>query len=61
MVFALGITPMMAELLPAIATNPTAHEDFHKLHELSRMVFGGTIVFALISLLMPVFSNESRS
>lgn len=61
MVFALGLTPMMAELLPAVATNPTAHEDFHKLHELSRMVFGSTILFALISLLTPALSGESRS
>ncbi|MBX9771893.1 MAG: hypothetical protein K2X29_11005 [Candidatus Obscuribacterales bacterium] len=61
MVFALGLTPLMAELLPAIATNPTAHEDFHKLHELSRLVFGGTILFALISLVTPAISGESRS
>lgn len=61
MVFSLGLTPMMSELLPAIASNPTAHEDFHKLHELSRLVFGGTIFFALVSLIMPVFSCEAKS
>lgn len=61
MVFALGLTPMMAELLPAITTNTTAHEDFHKLHELSRMIFGGTIFFALIALITPALAGESST
>ncbi|MBX9878242.1 MAG: hypothetical protein K2Y22_07255 [Candidatus Obscuribacterales bacterium] len=61
MIFSLGLTPMMAELLPAIATDPTAHDEFHKLHTLSRTIFGGTIFCALISLITPALSSESRS
>ncbi len=60
MVFALGIVPMMQELLPTIATNERAHAEFHKLHEVSRGVFGTTIVLALISLLLPVFGALPR-
>lgn len=53
MVFAFGIVPPMQELLPAIASDPKAHEAFHKLHEMSRMVFGSTILLALVSLVIP--------
>ena len=58
MVFSLGIVPSMEQLLPALKTNPAAHEEFHKLHETSRMVFGATILLALTSLLLPAFQNE---
>jgi hypothetical protein len=61
MIFSLGLTPMMAELLPAIATNTDAHNEFHKLHTLSRMIFGGTIFCALIALITPALAGESRS
>lgn len=58
MVFALGIVPPMQELSTAMKSNPQAHEEFKKLHEVSRMVFGTTILLALISLLIPAFESS---
>ena len=58
-VFGLGITPQLGALLPDIASNPDAHEKFHKLHELSRAVFGASILGAFISLLLPLFKKDS--
>ncbi len=55
MVFGLGIAPQMAELLPSIATNETAHQAFQELHHTSQIVFGATIVLALASLILPIF------
>jgi len=55
MIFALGIVPPMEALAPRIATDPSAHAEFHALHEVSRAVFGGTIVLALASLILPIF------
>lgn len=51
-IFSLGIVPLMKEVLPDIKTSTEAREEFHKLHELSRGVFSGTILFALISLVL---------
>jgi hypothetical protein len=53
MIFAFGFVPPMEELRPRIATDEQAHAQFKKLHENSRIVFGGTILFALISLVIP--------
>lgn len=58
LIFALGIVPPMEQLLPDIKTVAAAHEQFHKLHEISRAVFGASILFALISLLLPVFEKN---
>jgi hypothetical protein len=55
MIFSLGIVPPMEQLLPSISSNPAAHEQFAALHHASRIVFGATIVLALISLLLPLF------
>lgn len=54
MVFALFITPQMAELLPNLK-DPQVHEAFQKLHHVSQPLFGGTILLALISLILPIF------
>lgn len=55
MIFALGLVPPMKELLPTIKTNEQARQEFHKLHETSRIVFGGTMLLALASLILPIF------
>jgi hypothetical protein len=60
-IFALGIVPPMEALLPQIATNEATHAAFQHLHQQSRMVFGCTILFALASLLIPVFGAPERS
>jgi hypothetical protein len=54
MIFALGIVPPMAELLPHLK-EVSAHEKFQQLHHVSQPLFGGTIILALISLILPIF------
>jgi len=70
MIFALGIVPPMAELLPimksaradtaeARQTRESVHASFRRLHEISRIVFGSTILLALISLTIPTFESSA--
>lgn len=59
--FALGIVPPMEELLPKIAQDPAAHEKFHKLHEMSRIIFGISILGAFASLLIPFFGKSEEA
>lgn len=59
--FALGIVPPLEELLPMIATDPAAHEKFHKLHEMSRMVFGVSILGGFLSTLLPLFEKTGTT
>ncbi|MBI2811480.1 MAG: hypothetical protein HYX67_11730 [Candidatus Melainabacteria bacterium] len=58
MVFSLGIVPPMKQLLPEIQTNQEARAKFDGMHKSSERVFGIVILFALISLLLPAFSNS---
>lgn len=55
MIFAFAIVPPMERDLPNIKTNEQARQAFHNLHEVSRGVFGATIVLALASLILPIF------
>jgi hypothetical protein len=59
MIFAFGIVPPLERLRPLVKTDPAAHAEFHKLHEISRMVFGGTIFLALVSLVIPAFGPDA--
>jgi Domain of unknown function (DUF4149) len=54
MIFAFYFAPTMAELLPNIK-DAAVQTQFHQLHEGSRAVFGGTILLALASLILPIF------
>ncbi|MBX9724438.1 MAG: DUF4149 domain-containing protein [Candidatus Obscuribacterales bacterium] len=58
-VFTFGIVPPMESLLPDIKTVTEAREQFHHLHELSRAIFGTSMLFAFVSLLLPVFKKET--
>jgi hypothetical protein len=53
MIFTIGIIPPLQALLPQIANNIAAHQQFTQLHKISQAVFGITILSALISLLIP--------
>ena len=55
MIFALGIVPPMEAQLPNMKTSEEARQEFRKMHEVSRGVFGATILFALASLILPIF------
>lgn len=55
MIFALAIVPPMERLLPTVRTDKQAEAQFQQLHNVSRTVFGTTIVLALISLLLPIW------
>lgn len=57
-IFALAIVPQMQDLIGLIKTDEAAKLQFQKLHEASRMIFSGTIVFALASLVLPVISAK---
>lgn len=58
LVFAEGIVPSMEVLRPQIKENVAAYTAFKKLHSTSEIVFAGTILFALVSLLAPAFKKE---
>lgn len=58
MVFSLGIVPPMEALRPYMKTDEKAHQAFKQLHETSRAVFSLTILFALVSMLVPAFDVE---
>jgi hypothetical protein len=52
LVFALGITPPMETLRVKLKTDEAARVEFHKLHEVSRVIFSIMIFFALASLVL---------
>lgn len=56
-IFAFVAAPLMEHLLVSINVDPQAHQSFRQLHELSRVLFSGMILFAWISLILPVFAN----
>ncbi len=60
-VFAFGIVPPMEKLLPELKTVKEAHEQFQHLHKMSEGVFGTSIILAFVSLVLPVFSKQTRS
>ncbi len=57
-VFAFGIVPPMKELQPFIGADQAKAQEFHKLHEVSRGVFGGTILFALFALAFSAIDGQ---
>lgn len=50
LIFSIAIVPNLERLQPLIVRESTAFQEFTRLHRLSRIVFGGTILFALTSL-----------
>ncbi|MBX9692672.1 MAG: hypothetical protein K2Z81_09835 [Cyanobacteria bacterium] len=57
-VFAFAIVPPMKALQPYIGDDEAKAQEFHKLHEVSRGVFGGTILFALFALAFSAFEGQ---
>jgi hypothetical protein len=55
MVFALALAPEMQRLIPHLTDNEEARQAFQAMHKVSQMVFGGTILLALASLILPIF------
>ena len=51
-VFSFGVVPPMKALLPSITTDEAKKAEFDHLHELSRAIFGGTIFFAMLALIL---------
>jgi len=60
-VFSLWLTPMMEQVRPNIEHDPAAHELFDKLHHTSKIIFLGTIIFALVSLTAPALETKVKS
>ena len=59
MIFAYAIVPPMEALRAEMSTNQAARESFRKLHEVSRAVFGSTILLAMVSLVVPAFETPT--
>jgi hypothetical protein len=59
LIFAWVLVPAMERLRPLIQSNTSAHTNFLQLHDCSRLVFGGIILFASIALLLPALRDES--
>ncbi len=51
-VFSIAIVPNMEKVRPQMLQNTEAFQDFTRLHKLSRVFFGGTIMFAFLSLIL---------
>jgi hypothetical protein len=58
-IFSFGIVPPMEHLLPDLGKVEEARQQFHALHKISEKVFGASILFAFISLIMPAFKRDS--
>lgn len=59
MVYSLVIVPPMEQLLPQINTLAAAHEEFQRLHELSRLVFGSSILASLLALVATAWEGAA--
>lgn len=55
MIFALALVPPMERTLPHLTESAEARQEFHNMHKISEKVFGGTILLALASLILPIF------
>jgi len=56
--FAFVIAPEMEYLLPYVTSNAGIRTSFHGLHETSRLLFSGIILFAWVSLVLPAFFEK---
>jgi len=57
-IFALAIVPQMQDVRVLMKTDASAYQQFQKLHKASTLIFSGTIVFALASLVLPVIYSK---
>ncbi|MBU6450562.1 MAG: DUF4149 domain-containing protein [Cyanobacteria bacterium REEB67] len=57
-IFSFAIVPQMSTAMQTMKTNEAAHAEFDKMHKLSRMIFGGAIAFALVSLVIPALGGR---
>jgi hypothetical protein len=57
-IFSFAIVPPMQRDMTVMKTDAAAHEDFDKMHKLSRMIFGGAIAMALVSLIIPALGGR---
>ena len=55
--FALVLAPMMNQLLDSINYDVHSYETFRALHQSSRFIFSGIILFAWLSLILPIFGS----
>jgi TRAP-type C4-dicarboxylate transport system permease small subunit len=56
--FAFVVAPEMEYLLPFVKNNVSIGHSFHGLHETSRLLFMGMILFSWVSLILPVFFEK---
>jgi len=58
-ILAVAIVPRMEQLLPDLQTNEEIHSEFRGLHNQSRVVVSGVILFAFASIVIPL-ANDFR-
>ena len=58
--FAFFVAPQMEQMLSSLPGNASIQQSFHSLHETSRILFSGIIIFAWVSLIVPVL-YETKS
>jgi cytosine/uracil/thiamine/allantoin permease len=51
-IFSIAIVPNMEKVRPLMYQDAQAFQEFTRLHKVSRVVFGGTILFAFVSLIL---------
>ncbi|MBS1989018.1 MAG: DUF4149 domain-containing protein [Cyanobacteria bacterium SZAS LIN-3] len=57
-IFSFAIVPQMQQAMTQMKTNETAHAEFERMHKMSRIIFSGTIAFALVSLVIPALGGR---
>jgi len=60
MILSFGIMPLMKDLLPVLKTNDEAHQKFQQLHHASEGDIGAMILFALASMVLPIFERPKQ-
>lgn len=60
-VFSFVFVKPMAAIQPLMKTDEAKAAQFHDLHEKSRIVFGAAIIFALLSILIPIIKNPGEA
>lgn len=57
-IFSFGVVPSMQQAMKDMKTNEVSHQNFDRMHKMSRIIFMGTIAFGLVSLIIPALGGR---
>jgi NADH:ubiquinone oxidoreductase subunit 6 (subunit J) len=57
-IFSFAVVPQMSQAMTQMKTNDSAQKEFDRMHKISRILFSGTIAFALVSLVIPALGGR---